>query len=375
MDKQLDLSLVHELSKQYRLSAHVDYSDDDLINRSNFNIPFDEVHYPVIDTQSTVYANALTKQVILMALLGDIRLRNIFLPQIYRSDSNANTKVTLDAALAYLTKERTQKKIDFISIGETHIPYKATYPYYREYLNKTETPQFKWFFDYKDYSYNGESIEKNQNVRNLYQMSVKRFDHHFKYFMERLEKNNLLESTTLVILADQGENLFDNDLDLYSHNNLDTVHVLNVPFAIYQKGLPPKVVTEGNYQLTDTFNLALHPNNLTNYAKSDIYLEADLDVHDPSNPLYANNIGNILDVRDFNKIKIIDNDTLQRYKRRAVINGDNILTYHPIENPPYALYHIPTDPLFQSDQQKNQPEIFSALQLKLSEFIADTLRY
>jgi arylsulfatase A-like enzyme len=191
-----------------------------------------------------------------------------------------------------------------------------------------------------------------------------------------LDQDKLLDNTTLVVFADQGENLYDGDLDLYSHNNIDSKHVLNVPFAIYQKDQPGKIVSDKNYSLNDMLNIILNPDKITDYARSDLYIEADLDVHNPKDPLYAGKIGEeILDTRDLNNIIIRDNDALQKYKKRAVLEGDYILTYQPIKDPQYGLYQLSTDPLFQSDQQKNQPALFSALQKKLDEFVQDTKRY
>jgi hypothetical protein len=148
-----------------------------------------------------------------------------------------------------------------------------------------------------------------------------------------------------------------------------------VPCAIYRKDKPAITMTEGNYSLNDTLNIALNPDRISEYKKADIYIEADLDLHNENNPLYVGNISYVLDTTDLNSISILHNDILQKYKKRALVKDEYILTYHPINNPPYALYHLPSDPLFQSDQQKNQPSIFASLKQKLDEYIEDTKRY
>ncbi|MDO8669538.1 MAG: sulfatase-like hydrolase/transferase [Candidatus Buchananbacteria bacterium] len=374
VDNQIDLTFINQLGKEYLISLHTDFTDDDIINRVNFNIPFSEVSAPYISYTTAFDANILKKDVVLLAFVFNNTIRNLLIPEYFQSDNNANSRNSVNLFVRYLNQHRQDRKIAFLSLGDAHVPFEAKYPYYRFFLSNVNNNKYNWIFDYQDYKYNGDNLISNQNIRNLYMMDVFSLDSEIKYLFEKLDSLRLLTNSKIVLMADQGESIYDNDLNLLSHNNLDSKHVLNVPFFIYELGKVPSLV-EGNYALIDTINLALYPNKIPDYARDFIYMESDMDIHNTSSSLYVDNFGTILDVSDMSSMKIIDNNLLQKYKKRALVYKNYILVYKPEFKDIYSLYNLEYDPLFQNDVKKNNLDIFNMMKLKLDDFIEDTKGY
>ncbi len=374
LDTPMDMSFVNQLKQEYLISLHTDFTDDDVKNRKNFDIPFDKISAPYIDHSTTFDANIIKKDVGLLSLISNNFIRNLLIPEYFQSDGTANSRNSINLFTKYLNNHRQDKKIAFLSLGENHIPFEAKYPYYKSFPANINDNKYNWIFDYHDYKYNGDNLVSNQNIRNLYMMTVLSIDDEIKYLFNRLAAAGLLENTKIVFLSDQGENIYDNDLNLYSHNNIDSKHVINVPFFIYEHDKNPSPI-DGNYSLIDTINLGLYSDEINNYKKDFIYLESDVDVHNTSSKLYIDKAGTFLDVSDINNIKIIDNNLLQKHKKRALIYQDYILIYKPESEDIYALYNLEDDYLFQNNIKDINPDIFNMMKLKLDEFIEDTKNY
>jgi len=375
LNNQMDLSFVNELKKNYKLSLHTDYTDDDIVNRSNFNIPFDKIHAPYIDNATNFRANIIKKNIILLSIINSEPLRNLLLPEYYQSDSNSNNRNTINSALNYLNKNKGEKKLAFVSLSSPHIPFEAKYPYYRKYSRKETTEKYAWLFDYKDHTYTGFSKEANDNIRNLYMMTVHDADNEVRYFYDKLKKLGLTKNSTIIITSDQGEGLFDDDLYIFSHNNIDAKTVINVPFYLIKENTEKKTA-EGNYALMDSIKIAFDIDNIENYKRKYIYLEADVDLKNVTSPLYIFN-NRVLSITNYKKAKIVDYANWQKYKKRGLIFNDYMLKYEFDGDGKYYLYSLTEDPLFQNDikEKEENKELFEDMKNKLDEFINDSYNY
>jgi len=367
LDKPLDLSLVNQLNKRYGLYFVSDFAVDEIINRQNFNIAFDQSYVPRIDFETHIMAYLLRSNVVLMSMI-DPQYRNLVIPEFYRTDISNSRKI-INRTVQLLDSRRNQPKIVFMSESDLHIPLHAQYPYYRPYRS-TAPNRFKWKWGYADFTYRGEDSVANESLRNLYAQRIEVLDDNLEYLFNQLKQRNLLDNTTIVLTADHGESLYDNNLLLNGHNNIDSRHVLNVPFYMYNTGLPARRDTENTYILNDTLSIALDPENAASYGQTTVYIENDIDWVTIDHPLME-----VYTLINYNNIIINDLEKWHRYKNRAVISGHYQLSYHPIEDDPYALYDIDADPLYQKDIKEEFPELFSKLKQQLDEFIQDTKKY
>ena len=60
-NKQINLDFIKKLNKQYKLAFFSDYACADVINKNNFNIPFDHVSSPKINRRNILTANFIKK--------------------------------------------------------------------------------------------------------------------------------------------------------------------------------------------------------------------------------------------------------------------------------------------------------------------------
>ncbi|MFA6427108.1 MAG: sulfatase-like hydrolase/transferase [Candidatus Magasanikbacteria bacterium] len=371
LDKQLDISYINELKKDYHISIHTDSTDDDIINRSNFNIPFDYINAPYIDNTSQFIAGVLKKNVVLLSFIIPA-VRNIFIPEYYESDINTNSEHLIEPFINYLKQNKKQKKIAFLGLGNLHIPYEARYPYYQKYPNARGT-YFNWSFDHADYLYEGNDTVLNQNIKNLYLTNLTVADDQVKNIFILLQNNNLLANTTVVVLSDHGESLYENDLHLYSHNNIESSYVVNVPFLVYKNEIRG-IQNSQNFALMDAIEIARHPENAESFRREFIYLETDLDLKDKKSPLYIEHAGDVYDTDDMNNMKFKDKNIWQQFKKRGIIYKQYQLTYNPTEET-YSLYNRIDDPLYQTNIQNENPEIYAIMKKQLDKFIAESNIY
>jgi len=367
LDKQLDLSLINEIKQDYGLYFISDFADDEVLNRQNYNIDFDQAYAPRIDFETHIVGFVLKSNVVLLSMI-DPQYRNLIIPEFFYTEM-PNSREIMNKTIRLLDENRDQQKIVFMSESDLHIPLMARYPYYRQFL-PSPANRFKFNWGYADYTYQGDDSRVNQSLQELYQQSMQFLDENLQYMFEQLKRRNLLANTTILLTSDHGESLFDDNLPLNSHNHLDSRDVLNVPFYLYNTGLVPWRDTVNNYVLNDALKIGLDPENITQYARDFVYIENDIDLADKNNPLWG-----VYDLHSYGQLEITDIKIWHKNKNRAVIADQYQLSYHPSRQDPYALYDIDADPLYQNDLKEELPVVFNQLKQQLDEFIEDSKKY
>ena len=369
LDRQLDRSLFTKLRNDYGIYLVTDFADDEIVNRQNFSLPFSGTFAPRIDNDTHVIAYLLQRNVVLISLVPP-SLRHWLIPELYQTEISDSPEL-LWQTRQLLTKKRDEKKIVLLTLSNLHIPLEARYPYYRIFLPQRATAQFAWDWRYPDYTYRGTSAAANRNIRALYEQNLAALNDQLGNFFDQLRAYRLTDNLTIVLTADHGESLFDQDLDRYSHNNLESQHVLNVPFFVQQPGLPPRRDAEHMYLLNDALQIALQPAQAASYARPVVYLENDIDFKNLDSQLWQG----VYNLRSYQRMEITDLERWHRYKKRAVIADGYQLTYDPEGPAPYALFNVAADPLHQRDLALQQPERVAQLRALLAGFSEESRRW
>lgn len=155
-----------------------------------------------------------------------------------------------------LLKERVIKSINqssnrpfFITtfFSSTHFPYAPPYPYYKKYAEQNYNGPYR-FLKQKIISLDGQEAEKEiskkdiKQVNALYDGGIKAFDDSVGGIIDYLDKTGLRDNTIIIILADHGENLYEENLGMGHGEHFRGKYAIKVPFVINYNKLKNKTI-------------------------------------------------------------------------------------------------------------------------------------
>ncbi|MEW6087065.1 MAG: sulfatase-like hydrolase/transferase [bacterium] len=212
----------------YRTAVVSDFAGDIF---TRLKIGFDIVKAPYFNFNTVIEQRGLEIHYLLLPYLTNSCSRKIF-PVIKEFANNADPFL-LEKEAEKTIREMKGKFFLCVFFSTTHFPYASVYPYYKFYADK------KYSGPYKYYKPNipGEPVtlpdEDLKQVRALYAQAVACTDDAFGRLRLFLQKNNLDKNTIIVVLADHGEQLYENGYGQGHGEHLRGREVLNVPFIIY----------------------------------------------------------------------------------------------------------------------------------------------
>lgn len=278
-----------------------------------------------------------------------------------------------------------------------HFPYASPFPYYNKFADGNYQGAFKFL---KNPSLNVQdrqlpAADKKQ-INALYDGALSAVDDALGDLFADLKRKGLWDNTLIVITADHGEDLYDDERQLQGHGDqLLGEHVLRVPLVMKlpqsmqptQKEIPflsrsidmastvahaagiNKDIGAGHNWLPWMLENKADP-KLTAYSESEIWFASKGDTYYQKNRLPYPGISGLLDFDRGRSNEVVLKDEYENIvvtaRHRSWIEGDYKLVYMPTkEGVDYSLYNRRKDPENLTDLSEDEPRKTDELASKL----------
>ena len=223
-------SMVETLRKNGYATAVVSDFAGDVFSR--MRIGFEKIRAPYFNFITLIDQRCLEMHFLLMPYVTNPLGRKIF-PELKEFANNGDPFMLADETIDTLSElTRKDKFFCFVFFSNIHFPYAAPYPYYREYTDPSYDGRFKYHKPPAIYSDEKITQKDIEQINALYDGSVQAFDCAVGRVLDYLRKRGCLDNTIVIISADHGENLYDNDWYIGHGEHLRGNNVLNVPLVI-----------------------------------------------------------------------------------------------------------------------------------------------
>lgn len=377
---------------------------------SRIDLGFDRVQVPAFDAKTIVLQRSLTVHKNFLpyatgALAGSagLELGQRVFPELQSLAELADPQLLAAHALAELRAEKLRRPGSpffmtvFFSTG--HFPYAAPAPYYRRFADPGYRGPFRY---HKPPLLEGTTPADIAQVRALYDGAMAANDAGIETLLAGLTELGLSENTIVVLLADHGENLYDEPGRGMGHgDHLEGDNSLQVPLLIYDPvhrfaphavpglvrdiDLLPTLLAllgqEGAAAPGELDGVSLLP--LLRGEKSSLGLLAFAETElwfTPAGPGFlADQRLPYPDVTATTAIAADDDIAVaERYrdlvtvaKHRALRSEQYKLIYRPTrDGPRYSLYDVRQDPHELHDLSAQEPQLLSRLQAELFRLLA-----
>jgi arylsulfatase A-like enzyme len=205
------------------------YSDfaGDIFGRYPFG--FRDVQVPFLNFPALIQSRALESAASLLPYIENPTGRAVF-PALRELAQAPDAAQLVDDCITGLERHEAGNTFSLLFFSEAHFPYAAPYPGYIRFRE----PGYHGpnAFQFKPAQFLKQSLAESdiKQVRGLYDAGLWSIDTQVKRLIEALEQRGLLAETLLVIAADHGENLGENQLGFAHGNHLWGVAEHQVPF-------------------------------------------------------------------------------------------------------------------------------------------------
>lgn len=384
----------------YRTAAVSDWCGADL---GKFNLGFQECDLPADSWNLRYLLRQGPKDLrLFLSLFLRNRLGKQVVPEVYYLGGVPLTReLGLDTrhALSRLAQDQHPFLLN-VFFSTTHPPFGSEYPYYIQFSEQGYAGESKFVMarltdPFEIIRRQGEPRKEFDldQILNLYDGCVKRFDDEVARLLAHLQACGLKENTIVVIYSDHGMEFFEHETWGQGNSVLDD-HSSRVPLMICD---PRR--TEGHRvnAITRTVDIAptllelaglpVHPGmegvslaaclegaappELAAYNESGIWLTDLPGV--PADHLRYPDLFELLDIPDRRTgtlaIKTIYRDVVVAAKDRMIRRGRWALTYHPLnQGALYQLFDLENDPDCWRDVSASYPEIVTKLKEKIWKF-------
>jgi arylsulfatase A-like enzyme len=199
---------------------------------SRIDLGYDRTQVPGFDARTIVFQRSLTvHKNILPYALGPLGPR--LFPELGSLAELADAQQLAGQALTELADLQRRGSPFFMTVffSSAHFPYAAPAPYYRRYTD----PNYRGPFRYnKPPLSEPQSSADLAQVNALYDGAVAATDDGVRQLLEGLGRLGLAEKTIVILLADHGENLYDEPQRGMGHGeHLEGDNALRVPLLLY----------------------------------------------------------------------------------------------------------------------------------------------
>lgn len=211
--------LANTLSNEgYQSVAISDWAGSDL---GKFSFGFDHLDVPPDQWNLKYFIRQGPKDIrLFLSLFTHNRFGKKFLPEIYYLAGVPLTKHLGASARKWINHFSKSDEPFFMNVfmATSHPPFGSEYPYYTMFTNKDYSGESKFamsrlvdpFDVIRSMKEPRESFELDQVV-NLYDSCVRRFDDEVRGIIHHLEQSGLADKTIVVIYSDHGMELFEHD--------------------------------------------------------------------------------------------------------------------------------------------------------------------
>jgi len=153
-------------------------------------------------------------------------------------------------ARLYLKQRARRNEPFFLTVffSATHFPYSAPDPYYRLFTDPDYQGDYKYHKPNLLKPHEELAQEDIDQILALYDGAVKAIDVEIGRIVRTLEDTGLSESTWIIVTADHGENLYEDDMGMGHGEHLRGRNVLEVPLII----VPPQRQSDGRTWTPDS---------------------------------------------------------------------------------------------------------------------------
>jgi len=157
-------------------------------------------------------------------------------------------------ARTYLKQLARRNQPFFLTVffSATHFPYSAPEPYYHLFTDPDYQGDYKYHKPNLLKPHEELTKEDIDQILALYDGAVKAIDVEIGKTLRTLEDTGLSASTWIIVTADHGENLYEDETGMGHGEHLRGGNVLDVPLII----VPPRSQTNGRWKIPDN---AQHP--------------------------------------------------------------------------------------------------------------------
>ena len=383
----------------YYTAALADWCGADM---GKFDLGFDYADVPEDQWNIKLFIRQGPKDLrLFLSLFARNRFGKYFLPEIYYLGGVPQTDEIGLEARHLITHLASQDQPFFLNIffSTTHGPFGSEYPYYTRYADPDYRGESKFVMArvtdpweiIRRQAEPREAFDLDQII-NLYDGSVTRFDDEVRRLLNHLHSNELTENTIVVIYSDHGMEFFEqgtwgqgnsatSDVSSripllirvpgkeHSHNVTQPVRSIDLaPTLLELAGIAPAAGMDG---------VAMTPflQEPDNQPDRDIFNETGIWLTDlpgtPDGHLRYPNLLDLLTVRDIATGTISLKPELEnlvvRAKDRMIRHGRWKLVYQPlVDGHLLKLFDLELDPGCVKDLSKIQPERVAALFARLS---------
>jgi arylsulfatase A-like enzyme len=213
----------------YATGVVSDYAGD-IFGR--INLGFGVVDVPAFDFRQIVRQRALERETPLLPILHSRLGRRAFPVLRELNDAADPFMLTSDAASAI---HRLKDKPFFLTVfySTAHFPYAAPAPYYARFTDPAYRGRFKY---HKPVGLGKEAPPDAADIRQvqaLYDGAVLAIDDAVKELLDALKREGVADNTIVIVTADHGETLFDNDHGQGHGDHLFGDEGTHVPLVVF----------------------------------------------------------------------------------------------------------------------------------------------
>ncbi len=367
---------------------------------SRIELGFERTLVPMFDARTIVLQRSLTvHKNLLPYALGTLGTR--MFPEMGALAEMADANRLADQALGLLSEYQRTSSPFFMTVffSSAHFPYAAPAPYYRRFADSAYHGPFRY---HKPPLSEPQSEADRAAVRALYDGAVLATDEGIARLLDGLHRLGLDERTIVVLLADHGENLYDQPERGMGHGeHLEGDVALHVPLFIYDPihrfaphhvsglvrdiDLVPTLLelleVDAGANRRDFDGVSLLPLlrgqsdslGLWAFSETELWFTPSGPGFGVAQRLPYPGITSTTDVDEHDDIALSSRyaELVTVAKHRALRSDRYKIIYRPTrEGPRYSLFDVQRDPHELHDISTEQPAELSAMQAKLFQIIA-----
>ena len=195
------------------------------------DLGFEKVDTPSFDFVQLIRQRALERQTPLLPFLHSQAGRAAF-PVLREMNQAADPDMLADDAISMLRGQGDKPFFMTVFFSAAHFPYAAPAPYYARFTDQAYRGPFKY---HKPVGLGGDAPVTPadvQQVRGLFDGAVASIDDAMARILAELDARGLRERTIIVVTADHGETIFDNDHGQGHGDHLFGDEATHVPLLI-----------------------------------------------------------------------------------------------------------------------------------------------
>lgn len=364
---------------------------------SRIDLGFDHVEVPPLDARTLVRQRSVTVHKNLLPYVQGAIGQRVF-PELGSLAELSDPQRLADATVARLRtfRDSGQPFFTVVFFSTAHFPYAAPAPYYRRFTDPNYQGPFRY---HKPPLESPQTAADVTQVRALYDGAVAATDDGVRRLLDGLRGLGLDRDTIVVLLADHGENLYDEPGRGMGHGDhlegdsslrvpllvVDPVHRFPahavpglvrdldlVPTLLGLIGLPLERELDG-VSLLPMLTGERTSLGLTSFSETELWFTPSGPGFTPDQRLPYPDVTATTDVDPQDDIAVAERyrDLVTVAKHRALRTERWKLIYRPTrQGPRYSLYDVQADPEERHDLEAEKPEELSQMKAELFRLLA-----